>query len=96
MATTIAIDTSCEGIGIDTWPLPEAHPGEPTPSPPPAEVGMAWVLKLLRDLADGTAFEWIYGARKRVTNIDQAMTLVSEEVRVFLGEMVDARYMPSQ
>ena len=45
---------------------------------------MAWVLTLTRDLADGTAFEWIYGARKRVTNIDQAMTLVSEEVRVFL------------
>ena len=96
MATTIAVDTFCQGIGIDIWPLPEAHPGEPTLIRPPAEVGMAWVPTLTRDLADGTAFEWIYGARKRVTNIYQAMTLVPEEVRGFFGEMVDAHYMPSQ
>ena len=57
---------------------------------------MAWVPTLTRDLADGTAIEWIYGAGKRVTNIYQAMTLVPEEVRGFFGEMVDAHYMPSQ
>ena len=39
---------------------------------------------------------WIYGARKRETNIDHAMTLMPEEVWVFFGEMVEAQYIPSQ
>lgn len=41
MSTTIDVDTFCQGIGIDIWPLPEAHPREPTLSRPLAEVGMA-------------------------------------------------------
>ena len=56
---------------------------------------MAWVLTLTRAISPmerrSSGFTVPVNA-----NIDQAMTLVSEEVRVFLGEMVDARYMPSQ
>ena len=95
VATTVAIDTYCRGVGLDPWPLPDALPGNPTRSRPPATVNMAWVPTLTRDLASGTEFEWIYAARKRVTNIYQAMTLVPEEVRGFFGDMVDSHYIPS-
>lgn len=96
IATTVAIDSFCRGVGLDPWFLPDAVAGEPTRIRPPAAVLNSWVPSLTRELAEGTDFAWIYTGRNRITNIYQAMTLVPEEVRGFFGDMVDTHYVPSK
>ncbi len=83
IATVVAIDSFTKGLGLDSWPLPAARPGEPSRRRPAARRQMAWVSTLSPADALGTADEDIYGGALEVGNVVQAMSLVPAEVKGF-------------
>lgn len=93
IATVVAIDTFCTGLGIEPWPIPEALEGHPSRKRPAAKIQMAWVPTLTPQDVKETEYEWLFEGRQQIAHIYQAMTLVPEEVKGFF-ELVSSQYLP--
>jgi len=93
IANMVAIDTFTKGLGLDPWPLPDAQPGEPSRTRPPAKRQLAWVSTLAPEDAIGTEDETLYGGGPTAPHIYQAMSLVPAEVRGFFDIAV-SQYLP--
>ena len=94
VVTTVAgIDAFCRGLGVPPHPLPEAEPGEPRRTRPPAarDEG-AWVPTVPGGAADGDIADLYADIPGPVPNVIRALSLVPEALRT-LKHLGAAHYM---
>jgi alkylhydroperoxidase family enzyme len=87
------VDYVARALGIESFPLPEPLPGEPSRRlPTTAKPGMGWVPMIAPEDATGPEAD-LYGDAPVVPNIVRALSMVPDEVRA-LRRTSESHYVP--